>query len=180
MDKAGKGPFYHLGSALSARDSCNRVSWLSTHLLGFPAHEAYRKELRKRETKLKKKLLYNPASTVSLVRKWGPSTRNILRSMEYTANRKGPPDKIENDAKKAAAHICNNALAMVEGSIDLMEESEGSSLIFLRPTPKGIFASEEGKRFIPTPYLRALFEEKRRGMKNNQSLQLFRAFSHTP
>src|SRR5260221_9803870 len=39
MDKAEKRLYYPLGSALGARDSCNRVSWLSTHLLDFPAHE---------------------------------------------------------------------------------------------------------------------------------------------
>ncbi len=40
MDEAKQRCYYHLGSALGARDSCNRVSWLSAHLLDFPAHEA--------------------------------------------------------------------------------------------------------------------------------------------
>src|SRR5258706_5896368 len=40
MDKAEHGLYYHLGSAHGARDSCDRVSWLSAHLLDFPAHEA--------------------------------------------------------------------------------------------------------------------------------------------
>src|SRR5258706_6961709 len=40
MDKAENRFCYHLGSAHGARDSCDRVSWLSAHLLDFPAHEA--------------------------------------------------------------------------------------------------------------------------------------------
>jgi len=64
MDKADRGSFYALGSALGARNSRNRVSWLSAHLLDFPAHEAYRKELS-----------YDPSSTLSLVRKWGPKKK---------------------------------------------------------------------------------------------------------
>ncbi len=79
MDKADNGSLYHLRSALSARDSHNHVSWLSAHLLDFPAHEAYRKELS-----------YDPSSTLSLMRKWGPSTRNILHSMKSAAQ--GLPD----------------------------------------------------------------------------------------
>src|SRR5277367_1393397 len=130
MDNAEKGFLYHLGSALGARDSRNRVSWLGAHLLDFPAHEAYRKELRKRQTELKKELLYDPSSTLSLVRQWGPSTRNILRSLEHAARRRDDP--IKEEAKKAAIHICNNPSAIFVGSGGLHIES--SSVLFLRRT----------------------------------------------
>jgi hypothetical protein len=164
MDKAEKRLLYHLRSALGARDSRNRVSWLSAHLLDFPAHEAYRKELRKRQIELNKQLLYDPSSTLSLVRKWGPSTRNILRSMEYAAL--GEPDPIEQAAKEAAMAICKNPSAISGTSLDLMAPSEGSSLIFLRRKRNGKVASGNGQRFIPTTHLRALFEVQRRGIAN--------------
>jgi hypothetical protein len=172
MDKAEKRLLYHLRSALGARDSRNRVSRLSAHLLDFPAHEAHRKELRKRQTELKKRLLYDPSSTLSHVRKWGPSTRNILRSMEYAVLEE--PDPIEDAAKEAAIAICRNPSAISEISLDLMAQSEGSNLIFLRRRRNGKVVSGKGQRFIPTTHLRALFEVQRRGIVNNESFQLFR------
>jgi hypothetical protein len=131
--------------------------------LDFPAYEAYRKELRERQTQHDKQPLYDPSSTLSLVRKWGPSTRNILRSMKSAAL--GLNDPIERNAKQAATYICNNPSAIFEDSLDLMPQSEGSSVIFLRRTPEGSVTSDEGKRFIPTLHLLALFEEQRRKMK---------------
>jgi hypothetical protein len=88
MDKAEKGFSYHLGSALGARDSRNRVSWLSAHPLDFPAHEGLRR----------KELGQSPSYTLSLVRKWGPSTRNIIRSMNCAAL--GRNDPIEDEATR--------------------------------------------------------------------------------
>jgi hypothetical protein len=172
MDKAGRGSLYHLGSALGARDSRNRVSWLSAHLLDFPAHEAYRKELRNRRTQLEKQPLHDPSSTLSLVCKWGPSTRNIIRSMECAAL--GLDDPIERDAKRAAIRICKNPSAIFEGSSGIrMPHSEGSSVIFLRRTPNGSVKSGKGQTFIPTPHLLTLFEEERQKMSNKDSLELF-------
>ena len=153
------GLLYHLGSALGARDSRNRVSWLSAHLLDFPAHEAYRKELS-----------YSPSSTLSLVRKWGPSTRNILRSMECAAH--GLNDPIQEAAEEAAIRICTNPLAILKRSEGIrMAKSEGSSVIFLRRTPGGSIKSDTGKTFIPTPHLLAIFEEQRQNMSNKESLE---------
>ena len=170
MDKAGRGSLYPLGSALSARDSRNRVSWLSAHLLDFPAHEAYRKELRKRQTELKKELLYDPSSTHSLVRQWGPSTRNILRSMRCAA--RGLNDPIQEAAEEAAIRICTNPLAILKVSEGIhMAQSEGSSVIFLRRTPGGSVKSDRGRTFIPTPHLLAIFEEQRQKMSNKESLE---------
>jgi hypothetical protein len=157
MDRAGRGSSYHLGCALGARDRRNRVSWLSAHLLDFPAHEAYRKERRKERRKkllkelekepgkkllkelekelekepgkelekrlekelekelgkkeLEKRLLYDPSSTFSLVRKWGPSTRNIIRSMKFAALELHDP--VEEHAERAVIHIWNNRSTIV-------------------------------------------------------------------
>ena len=166
MDKAGRGSLYHLGCALGARDSRNRVSWLSAYLLDFPAHEAYRKELS-----------YDPSSTLSLVRKWGPSTRNILRSMECAA--RGLNDPIQEAAEEAAIRICTNPLAILKVSEGIhMAQSEGSSVIFLRRTPGGSVKSDRGRTFIPTPHLLAMFEKRRRKMSNEESLELY--WVHTP
>jgi len=136
--------------------------------LDFPTDETYRKELGKRQKKLKKKVWYHPSSTLALVRKWGPSTRNILRSMEYTAS--GDVDPIEEETKTAAIAIWNNPRLILGTSIDLVPQSEGSSLVFLRRARNGSVTLGEGKRFIPTPYLRALFEAQRPAMENNESL----------
>jgi hypothetical protein len=185
MDKADRGLLYHLGSALGARDSRNHVSWLSAHLLDFPAHEAYRKELRKEYRKilekelgkepgkeLEKELLYDPSSTLSLVRKWGPSTRDIIHSMECAAL--GRVDSIEGEAKAAAIRICRNPTAIFERSLGIrMPHSEVSSVIFLRRTPDGSVKSDRGKTFIPTPHLLAIFDEQRQKRPNKESLELF-------
>ena len=153
------GLLYHLGSALAARDSRNCVSLLSVHLLDFPAHEAYRKELS-----------YSPSATLSLVRKWGPSTRNILRSMRCAAL--GLNDPIQEAAEEAAIRICNNPSSIFEGSLGIrMVQSEGSSVIFLRRTPGGSVKSDRGRTFIPTPHLLAIFEEQRQKMSNEESLE---------
>jgi hypothetical protein len=133
--------------------------------LDFPAHEAYRKELRERQIELKKQLLYDSSSTLSHVRKWGPSTRNILRSMKCAAL--GRDDPIEIEAKGAAARIWNNPSTIFKQSVGKrMPHSEGSSLIFLRRKRNGKVASGNGQTFIPTPHLRALFEVQRRGIAN--------------
>jgi hypothetical protein len=172
MEKAEKGFLYHLGSALGSRNSRNRVSWLSAHLLDFPAHEAYRKELRERQIQLGTPPSYDPSLTLSLVRKWGPSTRNIIRSMECAAD--GLDDTIEEEAETAAIHICNNPTTIYQQSLGIrMPQSEGSSVIFLRRTPGGIVKSDRGKTFIPTPHLLAILEEQRQTKSNKESLELF-------
>jgi hypothetical protein len=184
MDKAGNGFLYHLGSALGARDSRNRVSWLSAHLLDFPAHEAYRKELKKRQIQLENQFLYDPSSTLSLVRKWGPSTRNIIRSMNCAAT--GENDLLEMQASAAAEHICNNPSTIFEASLGKrMPQSKGSSVIFLRRTPDenspdGSVKLGEGQTFIPTAHLLTLFEEQRQKKTNRERLDLFYALSSHP
>jgi hypothetical protein len=159
MVKAGKWLLYHLGSALGARDSRNCVSWLGAHLLEFPAHEAYRKEL-----------LYDPSSTLSLVRKWGPSTRNVIRSMKCAAL--GLVDPTEEEAETAAIRICSDPMTVL-----MLLQNEGSSVAFLRRKPRCGVVQDLGKTFIPTPHLLALFEEQRRKMANKDSIQLFCALS---
>jgi hypothetical protein len=168
MDKAGDGFYYHLGSTLGARDSRNRVRWLNAHLLDLPAHEAYRKEFRKRQVQLEKQYLYDPSSTLSLVRKWGPSTWNIIRSMDCAAT--GRDDHIEEEVNEAANIICRNPSAIFERSLDIMPQNDVSSLIFLRHPPND---KDKSKHFIPTQHLRTLFEAQRRNPVNKESL-----FSH--
>jgi hypothetical protein len=160
--------------------------------LDFPAHEACRKERRKERRKklgeelkkepgkkeLEKRLLYDPSSTLSLVRKWGPSTRNIIRSMKFAALELHDP--IEQDAERAVTHICNNRSGIFEESLGIsMPQSEDSSVIFLRRTSSdGNVKSGRGKTFIPTPHLLAMFEKRRRKMSNEESLELY--WVHTP
>jgi len=182
MGQTDKGLLYHLGSALGARDSHNCVSWLSTHLLCFPAHEAYRKELRTQnrkrlENKLGKKqgkehekqLLYDPSSTLSLMHKWGPSIRNILCSMEYDTNEEDDP--IEVEALSTAISICKSSNMFNVSAGVCMPQSEGSSILFLRRTPGGSVKLNRGKTFIPTSHLLAIFEEQRQKMSNKESLE---------
>jgi hypothetical protein len=176
MDEAHRGSSYHLGPALGARDSCNRVSWLSAHLLYFPAHEAYRKEAGKLRKQLGEQPLYDPSPTLSRARMWGPSTRNILRSMEFAAS--GEVDTIEDEAKGAAKRIWANPAAISEGYLDTgMPQSEGSSIIFLRRTPDAHVKSDRGRTFIPTPYLRAIFEGHHQQKSNRECLDLVYALS---
>jgi hypothetical protein len=143
--------------------------------LDFPAHEAYRKELRKKQRKkLGKRLLYDPSSTLSLVRKWGPSTRNTIRSMQYAA--RGDVDPIADEAEAAAIRICNNPRTafIFEYSLGIhMPKGERSNVIFLRRTPDGSVKSDRGKTFIPTPHLLAIFEEQRQKRPNKEPFELF-------
>jgi len=144
--------------------------------LDFPAHEAYRKELRKRQTELKKELLYDPSSTLSLVRQWGPSTRNILRSMECAA--RGLNDPIQEVAEEAARLICTNVSDILKRSEGIrMAKSEGSSVIFLRRTPGSDVQLDKGRTFIPTSHLLTIFEGQRKNKSNEESLKLFYALS---
>jgi hypothetical protein len=89
----------------------------------------------------------------------------------------GRVDKIEKETKSAAYQICNNPSTLLEESLDLMEQSKGSSVVFLRRTPEGSVTSDEGKRFIPTPHLQALIEEQHKRMSNRAILDLFYALS---
>ena len=159
MDKAARRYFYHLGSALGARDSRNRVSWLSTHLLdSLLTRRLYRKELG-----------CNPFSTLSLVRKWGPSTRNIIRSIRRAAT--GRYDPIDENVQRAAARISQHSSTIFDES---MPRSEGSSIIFLRRAPDSISVGlERGMAFIPTPHLMNIFELHRQNISNQASIELF-------
>jgi hypothetical protein len=81
----------------------------------------------------------------------------------------GREDPIEAEVNDAVVKICEKASTIINRarSFDIMPHSDGSSVIFLRPV--------EGKsqHFIPTPHLRALFEEQRITLANEQSLKLF-------
>ena len=175
MDKTGRWSTYHLRSALGTRDSCNCVSWLSSHQLDFPAHEAYRKTLRKRQTQPEKQRLYDPSSTLSLVRKWGPSTRNILRSMRYAAL--GDVNPIEMEAESAAIRICNNPLVTLEKLSTRTSHIDVFSVIFLRRAANVSVQLDEGQTFIPTPHLQAIFEKERLDRSNGDRLDPVYAIS---
>jgi hypothetical protein len=129
-----------------------------------------------RQKQLGKRLLYDPSSTLSLVRKWGPSTRNILRSMRRAAL--GRDDPIEMEAEAAATHICNHPEAIFDGIYNRMPQSKSSSVLFLRRyTPDGSVTSGTANAFIPTPHLQAIFEEQGRTRSNRDILNLFYALS---
>jgi len=176
MDKAVKRSLCHPRSALGDRDSCSHVSWLRAHRLDFPAHDAYRKEWRKLREQLGEQPLYDPSSTHSLVRKWGPSIWNIIHSMEFAAC--GDINPIERNAKRTAGYICNNPSTIFKGSLNItMPESKGSSVIFLCCTLGGKVASDHGLTFIPTRHLLAIFEEQHGQKSNKEALKLLYALS---
>ncbi|KAH9930687.1 uncharacterized protein B0H18DRAFT_1093567 [Fomitopsis serialis] len=112
-----------------------------------------------------KELQFDPSSTLCLVRKWGPSIRNIICITEDLL------------ARASAVHICADPLSVnAMSGKGRKADSEGSNLVFLRPHRE---AGDlwQSVPFIPTKYLSDIFEEYRSRLSNDRSLQLFRAFS---
>jgi hypothetical protein len=79
----------------------------------------------------------------------------------------GTKDPIEQEVNVALDRINRNPRALIEGSLDIMPGSDVSSLAFLWHPPN---RKDEGKNFIPTPYLWALFWEQRTKLANKGSL----------
>ena len=110
---------------------------------------------------------YDPSSTLSLGRKWGPSTRNIIRSIDS-----GRTDRLENEAEEAAGIICLAPLQVLPGGKFSIPRSEGSALVFIR-RPLRSLDFEASDRFIPTPNLIDIFDRNHQRRQNINSVDLF-------
>ena len=143
--------------------SC-KLAWCSICWVSLLTKRLHRKELG-----------YKPCSTLSLVRKWGPSTRNIIRSLE--AARYARRDPIEAEVRQAASKLGSNLWDILEGEEkSSFPQSAASDLVFIRRNVKD---RDFGKsdRCIPTPHLVNIFEEYQRALQNLDSLMLFNALS---
>ena len=99
---------------------------------------------------------HDPSSTLYLVRKWGPLTRNIIRCIDYIAEEDFDPVKAE--ANRAAAKVCENYLEVLLGNEkDSLPRSEGSTIVYVRrgAESRGFVVLD---RFIPTPHLIDIFD----------------------
>ena len=119
---------------------------------------------------------HDPSSTLSLVRKWGPSTRNIIRSLKYLRTQLRE-DPIEAEVRQAAAELGSNLWSTL-GSEDKssLPQSTASVVVFIRRNVKN---RDFGKsdRCIPTPHLVNIFEQYQRALQNHNSLRLFTSLS---
>ncbi|KAK7058389.1 hypothetical protein VNI00_002023 [Paramarasmius palmivorus] len=117
------------------------------------------------------------SSTVSLVRKWGPSTRTIIRILAEA----GIERDFETDAAEDARKICLKKLVLsdlaVPGSSRKPDESVSCTLVFIRPkrvlAPDGTIRSSLAVPFIPTQYLGEVFETARTKLPNTEAFQVF-------
>jgi len=117
------------------------------------------------------------SSTLSLVRKWGPSTRNIICSIDYMAE--GQLDPIYSEARGAAANLCSNPSTItVAFHGNFLPTTTRSSAIFLRHrVGSHLLGVDTCSYFIPTPHLIEIFEDARLDPQNENSLLLFAALS---
>ena len=130
----------------------------------------------------RKELGYNPAPTLSLVRKWGPSTRNIIRSFECVRDQlrdplcNGLPDPIEAEVRHAAEQLGADLWNTLGGKNSDFPRSTASAVVFIR---QNVRDHDFGRsyRFIPTPHLVNIFEEYQLAQQNLDSLKLFTVLS---
>ncbi len=106
------------------------------------------------------------------MRKWGPSTRNIIRSIDCASNEQFDP--IAGEVEVAQRNIPGKG-----SHLDLLSESWGSCVVFCRRRLRdGEKVQWEAKQnFIPTPHLIDTLEELRQRLTNQQCLELFFALS---
>jgi len=103
--------------------------------------------------------------------KWGPSVRNIVRSMDCARTK--TDDTIKDEVQAAVDLACKEGLNIVTGSaMQHMPISDASSLIFLKRVPRKGELSR-GQVFIPTEHLIEIFEEHRCKLEIEKSLDLF-------
>jgi hypothetical protein len=89
----------------------------------------------------------------------------------------GEDDPIEREVNDAVGRIWGNLSVIFQGSLDMIPQSEGSSVIFLRPTPGN---RDQDTHFIPTPHLWTLFEKQRTKLKNDEIRKMaFSLSSHS-
>ncbi|KAJ7222393.1 hypothetical protein GGX14DRAFT_663556, partial [Mycena pura] len=115
-----------------------------------------------------------------LVRKWGPSTRNIIRLLQSRDTEY--ESKLEIDAETAARAVLASPerlnTVLVDTSPDALS-STGSSAVFVRP-----FWDNDGRRwrsvsqsFIPTEHLAGIIGALNSQLANAEALKLFAALS---
>jgi hypothetical protein len=121
----------------------------------------------------RKESKYVSSTALSLVRKWGPSIRNVIRSIKSTA--KGDNDSLERAALKAAIQAWEHFKQHPKQDLSaLAMEGVGSDLIFLRRKPTSKSIGEQCiYYYIPTPHLRDIFEQHRQGVANQDFLNLY-------
>ena len=121
----------------------------------------------------RKELGYNPSSTLTLVRKWGPCTRNIIRSMEAELNHVADP--VEKEVRVAVEYVCQNSRTIFGASVHKANLPEqGSSVVFIRRKPKALGGSMEDLAesiiFIPTPHIINILDKHHSEMENLQTV----------
>ena len=122
---------------------------------------------------------HDPSSTLSLVRKWGPSTRNILRSINSRSRNRKIIDPIAAEAQGAAFELSENPSGITVASHGLfLPAAEGPTVVFLRrKVGSESLGSDACSHFIPTPALIDIFEDAHQSMQNENALKLFSALS---
>ena len=94
------------------------------------------------------------------MRKWGPSTRNIVRSFKYQRDQLDP---FEDEVRQAASSLGQNLWNTLGGQEkSFFPQGTASAVVFIRRKVKDHeFAHDFSKsdRFIPTPHLVKIFEE---------------------
>ena len=116
-------------------------------------------------------------STLSLVRKWGPATRDIINSINHIAE--GRDDPIEANTTGAAYELYQNLSTVTVASERAFRLTTlASKIIFLRRRPlSDVQDFTACSHFIPTANLFRIFENARRSTVDEDSLRLFQALS---
>ena len=120
----------------------------------------------------RKERRYKISSTLPFVRKYGPSTRQVL----HCADPIDPVNSINSidwEIKDAVENICKPPLdILVATGGGYLPRREASNLIFIR-RPQREMEFEEVISFIPTPHLIGIFENQYCNVANKHSLWLF-------
>ena len=108
--------------------------------------------------------------------KWGPSIRNIIRSVDCAANHTS--DSIESEVQVAVTQALNGLSTILSASDDQsLPMGIGSSFIFLRRLLNNGGDLSLCAAFIPTIHLVSIFEERRCRLESKESIKLFCALS---
>lgn len=132
----------------------------------------------------RKELNLDPSSTFSLVSKWGPSARTVVRIAASSGVARMQIEKgEENKAHQAAYDICH--APSLRGSLLSrgVPSSEGSSIRFVRPYRRSVEGTNtniiwaDAISFIPTKFLDKIFTTHCQRFSNDKSFELFEVFS---
>ena len=116
---------------------------------------------------------FNPSRALPLVSKWGPSIRNVIRSITSASKEEDEP--LESDAPAAAVKAWEYIKKHPQQDLSAPGiQSEGSNIVFLRRKPGSKSIGKQSQHYyIPTPHLRAIFEEHHRRLGNQDFLRLY-------